>query len=134
MGSKLDSLTTMTEGAIGDYYDRTDEHNSKLLDESYQFAWREKDNLTTRYNSGMFNLIDHIYSDIYDKDVKDSWRTNDNVELVQKYLNDIGSASLDQDGMYGKETQNAMKDYLYEFRLIICKKTSWLCLYICRHC
>ena len=42
---KQDSLKTMTDAAIDDYHDRVDEHNIKLLDESYQFSMFEKENL-----------------------------------------------------------------------------------------
>ena len=115
MANKLDSLTTMTNNAIGNYHERTDEHNMKLLDESYQFSFREKDNLTTRYNTDVFNLISVVYANQYDEEDQTHWRTNENVELVQSFLNDTGHSKLDVDGMYGKETQKAMKNYLNEF-------------------
>jgi hypothetical protein len=112
---KADSLRTLVDNSIHDYYSRADEHSIKVLDESYQFAWREKENLTTKYNSEMFDFIDRIYVDEYDKGVSEGWRTNDNVELVQKYLNDIGHANIEVDGMYGEDTKKALKNYLYEF-------------------
>ena len=111
---KQDSLKTMTDAAIDDYHDGVDEHNIKLLDESYQFSMFEKENLLSRFDMGMYDFINKIYGDSYDRELNKSWRTNDSVSLVQNYLNSIGHSNIKEDGFYGEDTKKAFKDYLYE--------------------
>ena len=41
MESKIDSLKMVCDAAKHDYHSRNDEHNIKLLDESYDFGWNE---------------------------------------------------------------------------------------------
>ena len=115
MESKIDSLKMVSDAAKHDYHSRNDEHNIKLLDESYDFGWNEKDNLLTKYNYHMFDLIQRIYSNEYDDGSESSWRTNETVSIAQNFLNEIGYSNIKEDGYFGTDTQNALKDYVYEF-------------------
>ena len=47
---------------------------------------------------GMYDFINKIYGDSYDRELNKSWRTNDSVSLVQNYLNSIGHSNIKEDG------------------------------------
>ena len=91
-----------------DYKARISRFQMLINQEDYRMSKQERRNLLSTYNKDMYDLISKVYNQ------PKASKRNDDVLYIQEFLQATHFYHDELDGLYGKKTQAAMKDYMHK--------------------